>query len=76
MLWRSVQFCRVWDDEGLAAGMGKGCVSGRFAKGGMPALGVSLLPRAVLPWPPAVCSTRPVQAEPIGSMLVLDSTAA
>lgn len=28
MLWRFVQFC-VWDDEGLAAGMGKGCVWGR-----------------------------------------------
>lgn len=48
----------------------------RFANGGVPALGVCLLPRAVLPWPPAVCSTRPFQAEPVSSVLVLDSTAA
>lgn len=26
MLWKSVQSCQVWDDEGLPARIGKGCV--------------------------------------------------
>lgn len=66
-------------------GMMKGCelqlgrdvfLEDEFAKGAVLALGVPVLPRAVLLWPLQCAVAGPAQAEPVGSMLVLDSTAA
>lgn len=46
-------------------------LEGRFAKGGVLALGSPVLPRAGLLWAPAMCSTR---TSPGTAVLVLDPT--